>query len=264
TKGTGAANVIKRFGDTLISGNTGGIGIALYNGALYVESKGRILRYPLKSGEIVPNTTPEVIVSELPTDGDHPQHAFRIDPKGNLFVNLGSASNSCQEKNRKRNSPGHNPCTELETRGGIWRYDANKTGQKFSPAERYATGIRNGEALALDTAGRLFAIQHGRDQIYENWPKLYSSPQGQNLPAEVAFQVEQGKDYGWPECYYDGAQKKLVLAPEYGGDGGKKVGICSNKQGPIAVFPAHWGPNDLLMYTGKAFPTPYREGMYIA
>ena len=30
--------------------------------------------------------------------------------------------------------------------------------------------------------------------------------------------LKSGGDYGWPECYYDGLQKKLVLAPEYGGN----------------------------------------------
>jgi hypothetical protein len=37
-----------------------------------------------------------------------------------------------------------------------------------------------------------------------------------------------GADYGWPECYYDQQQNKLVLAPEYGGDGGKTVGVCAH------------------------------------
>ena len=36
-------------------------------------------------------------------------------------------------------APGITPCTELDTRGGIWSYDANKTAQTFSPAGRYAT-----------------------------------------------------------------------------------------------------------------------------
>jgi hypothetical protein len=36
-------------------------------------------------------------------------------------------------------------------------------------------------------------------------------------------QLIRGNDYGWPECYFDGFQKKLVLAPEYGGDGGKRI-----------------------------------------
>ena len=77
-------------------------------------------------------------------------------------------------------------------------------------------------------------------------------------------QLERGADYGWPECYYDRFQKKLVLAPEYGGDGGKKVGVCAEKTAPVAAFPAHWAPNDLMIYSGKAFPAAYQGGAFIA
>ena len=45
-----------------------------------------------------------------------------------------------------------------------------------------------------------------------------------------------------------------MLAPEYGGDGGKAVGVCAQKSGPVAAYPAHWAPNDLAIYTAKAFP----------
>jgi mono/diheme cytochrome c family protein len=58
-------------------------------------------------------------------------------------------------------------------------------------------------------------------------------------------------------------QRKLVLAPEYGGDG-RKVGICAHKLGPVAAFPAHWAPNDLLLYSGKEFPRRYDGGAFIA
>jgi len=33
---------------------------------------------------------------------------------------------------------------------------------------------------------------------------------------------------------------------------------------PVAAFPAHWAPNDLLIYTGKQFPARYRGGAFIA
>ena len=42
------------------------------------------------------------------------------------------------------------------------------------------------------------------------------------------LKIEQGADYGWPTCYFDNVQHKLVLAPEYGGDGGKAVGDCAH------------------------------------
>jgi glucose/arabinose dehydrogenase/cytochrome c5 len=265
TDGDGQADVTKRFGETLAQGSHGGTGIALYNGALYAEVNDRIVRYALPQGAITPAGPAETIVSGLPLTGDHPMHPFAIDAKGMLYVDVASATNSCQVENRMPESPGDQPCTELKTRGGIWRYDANKTGQKFSAAQRYATGIRNADGIAIDATGLgVYATQHGRDELYQNWSSLYTVEQGANLPAEELLRVEEGADYGWPECYFDNDQKKLVLAPEYGGDGGKTVGVCADKKPPVAFFPAHWAPNDLLLYDGAQFPVAYRGGAFIA
>jgi glucose/arabinose dehydrogenase/mono/diheme cytochrome c family protein len=264
TKGEGRANVKIRFGKSFEHGGSGGTGIALYNGALYAEEGDRILRYPLPEGTIAPASAPDVIVTGLPLTGDHPMHPFSIDAKGKLYMDSASATNSCQDENRMLKSPGIDPCVELQTRGGIWLYDANETGQKFSPAERFATGLRNGEGIVFDSSGRIFATQHGRDQLSQNWPNLYTPEQGANEPAEELVLLERGADYGWPECYFDDVQQKLVLAPEYGGDGGKTIGVCAQKQGPIASFPAHWAPNDLLYYHGQQFPAAYDGGVFIA
>ncbi len=264
SKGGGKADVIQRFGDGVPQGSAGGSGIALYDGAVYAEQNDKIIRYALPKDSLVPNGPPQVVVSGLPLTGDHPMHPFVIDAKGQIFLDVGSATNSCQDENRTLNSPGHDPCTELETRGGTWRYDANKTDQHFSPAERFVTGLRNGEGFSFDSSGQLFATQHGRDQLSQNWPKLYSPQQSAELPAEEIVALKQGADYGWPECYFDQFQRKLVLAPEYGGDGGKKIGICAEKTAPIAAFPGHWAPNDLLIYTGKAFPAAYQGGAFVA
>lgn len=264
----GKAEVIERFGESVADGGHGGTGLALHGGAIFAESNDRIMRYPLAKGEVAPKAKGETVVSEFPLTGDHPMHPFAITPKGEIIVGLGSATNACEVKNRMPGSPGNEPCTEKETRGGIWRYDAAKTGQTFSAVARYASGIRNGEGIAIDAAGRIFATQHGRDQLHENWPKLYNAKQGYELPSEEVVELKQGSDYGWPECYYDPTQKKLVLGPEYGGDGGKKVGPCAERQGPVAAFPAHWAPNDMTFYVGqgtdKAFPKAYRDGAFIA
>src|SRR5439155_349406 len=225
SKGEGRADVIVRFGDSVQTGSAGGTGVTLHGGALFAEVDDRIVRYALPGTGIVPTEAPTVIVSGLPLTGDHPMHPFAIDARGALYVNSGSATNACQVQNRMPRSPGHQPCTELETRGGIWRYEAERTGQRFSPAERFITGLRNAGGIAIDSTGvGIYATQHGRDQLAENWPALYKPEQGANLPAEELVRVERGADYGWPECYYDDAQQKLVLAPEYGGDGGQAVG----------------------------------------
>ena len=77
------------------------------------------------------------------------------------------------------------------------------------------------------------------------------------------MQIEHGADYGWPFCYFDGAQKKLMLAPEYGGDG-TKVGLRDKKRAPVAYFPGHWAPDGLTFYSGSSFPAHYRGGAFIA
>jgi glucose/arabinose dehydrogenase len=263
--GDGVADQTARFGDTLAQGSAGGTGVAIYKGHVYAEVNDKIVRYALTPGALAPTGKPETVVSGLPLTGNHPMHPIVIDPKGQLFVDLGSATNSCQSKDRMTGVPGLDPCVELETRAGTWRYDANKLGQKFSPAERYATGIRNGEGLDYDAGGRMYATQHGRDQLPSNWPKLYpDQAAATELPSEELVQLRQGGDYGWPYCYYDGVQKKLVLAPEYGGDGGKAVGRCADKLAPVAAFPAHWAPNALAIYKAKAFPAAYQGGAFIA
>ena len=190
-------------------------------------------------------------------------HPFAIDAAGLMYVDVGTATNSCQPQNRTLESPGADPCTELVTRGGIWRYDANKTDQTFSPAERFATGIRNAEGFAIDATGRIFVTQHGRDQLYSSWPAFYELSQEATLPAEELLRLRQGGDYGWPECYYDPGLHTLVRAPEYGGNG-RRVGACAKKIGPIADFPAHWAPDGMVLYDKEQFPTRYRDGVFIA
>jgi len=265
TTGSGKANVNERFGDSVETGGHGGTGIALYDGSIYAETNDKIVRYALPQGSVVPQDKATVIVSGLPLTGDHPMHPFVIDADGWMYVDVASATNACQERNRMLESPGIKPCTELQTRAGIWRYRASKTEQKFSAARRFATGIRNADGIALDSSGHgLYATQHGRDQLAQNWPKLYTPEQGAVLPAEELLRVKRGGDYGWPECYYDAQQEKLVLAPEYGGDGGKSTGVCAQKLAPVAAFQAHWAPNDLALYYGRNFPQHYRNGAFIA
>lgn len=261
--GAGKADVIKRFGATFDEGGAGGTGIGFYNNSIYAELNDKILRYPLSSDSIVPQGSGETVVSGLPLGGDHPMHPFIIDGQGAMYVDMGTATNSCQKKNRTLHSPGIDPCVEKETRGGVWRYDANKTDQKFSPAERFVTGIRNAEGMAFDSDGNLFVTQHGRDQLHANWPEIYPLDQEATLPSEEMMLLKQGSDYGWPTCYYDPFVQKLVLAPEYGGDG-KKNGLCADKVAPVAAFPAHWAPNAMVHYDKTEFPARYRDGVFIA
>lgn len=258
--GDGHAEAIERP----VPAISGGTGIALYRDAVYMEDRDRVVRYRLDPRTHLPVGEGQTIVSALPTGGDHRSRSLAIRHDGTLFLSVGSATNACQAANRQSGSPGLTPCAEKAGRAGIWRFDAGQTGQRFAPANRFASGIRNAVGLALDSHDRLFATQHGRDQLHENWRTLYTAQQGQDLPAEELMAVQQGDDFGWPQCYFDPRRKHLVLAPEYGGDGGRAIGPCAAARAPIAAFPAHWAPNALLIYAGGQFPAAYRDGAFIA
>src|ERR1700730_13666941 len=88
TTGAGRADVVARFGPGAETGNAGGTGIALFNGAVYAETNDRIVRYTLPAGAVAPSGPPEVIVSGLPLTGDHPMQPFRVDGPGRLFRRL--------------------------------------------------------------------------------------------------------------------------------------------------------------------------------
>jgi glucose/arabinose dehydrogenase len=157
------------------------------------------------------------------------------------------------------------PCSLLAQHGGIWEFDADKLDQVFGKnGRRFATGIRNAVAVTWNAkAGALYALQMGRDQLANNWPKLYTSKQSAELPAEEFFLIHRSENFGWPYCYYDQLQHKKVLAPEYGGNG-KNAGDCAGYGQPILAFPGHWAPEALLFYSGTQFPTAYREGAFIS
>jgi glucose/arabinose dehydrogenase len=241
----------------------GGTGIRVGDGQLYVDAKTVILRYPLPATAMAPSGAPDTIVGGLPTDG-HDARNFVLDGSGGLIVNFGSLTNSCQRKDRAKGSPGVDPCVERDQRAGLWRFDATRAGQKAADGEHFAVGIRNSVALDVAPDGQVWVAQHGRDQLFQNWGTMYTEKQSAENPSEELLRVNRNDDFGWPYCYHDAERNRMVLAPEYGGDGGNEVGRCAQVKGPVATFPAHWAPMALLFYTGSQFPARYRDGVFIA
>ena len=245
-------------------GNVPGNGIDWENGYLYFASSDRVVRYALPSGELRPGADPEVVIGGLPATGDHTAKTVIV-VDDVLYLNIGSASNSCQQQNRVLESPGVDPCPELTTRSSVFRFAANTLNQTLANGARYATGVRNANALGFRRGlGKLFAAQNSRDQLYENWPDQFSAADDVRLPAEGIFYLQQGDDYGWPYCYYDAEAAKYFLAPEYGGDGETVGARCQDLKQPVSTLPAHWAPLGMAFYENDAFPAHYRYGAFIA
>jgi glucose/arabinose dehydrogenase len=243
-------------------GPSGGNDVKVHNGHVYFALNDRIVRYRLGDGKLEPSGKEETVVSGLPSDGGHQAKSLAFGPGNVMYVNIGSKTNSCQKTDRLPASPGQDPCTELERRAGIWRFSADRPGQRFVDGRRFATGLRNAMALAAQPGTRaLFAAVHGRDQLSDNWG--FSNEVNANNPAEELVRVESGQDYGWPYCYYSNQYKRKVMAPEYGGDG-EKVGRCTAASKPILAFPGHWAPMALAFYTSDAFGPKYKDGLFAA
>lgn len=248
-------------------GAFGGNDVAIHDNHLYYALPDRIVRWPLPAGAsdaagaLAPVGDPEVVVGGLPADDGHVAKSVAF-LRDTMIVNVGSLTNSCQVDDRENRSPGHDPCTELERRAGLWAFDATTANQQYTPEARWATGLRNTMALAVHpaTGDLLFAV-HGRDQLHQNWG--YSEEVSAENPAEEFGVVTQGDDFGWPYCYYSNRRGQRVTAPEYGGDG-EKTDRCDGFAQPLVTFPGHWAPMALIVHSGTMFGAGYEGGVFLA
>ncbi len=245
-------------------GNFGGTGVHLWKGYLYTASNSEIFRYKLNANEeVIDPAAPETIVTGLVDKGTHETKSIMMDNAGNMYIPIGAPSNSCQQKDRQKGSLGIPGCPLLEQTGGVWQFSPTKANQTYADGIRYATGLRN--VVAVDwnkQTNQLYVMQHGRDQLNNLFPDMYTVKESAELPAECMYALKKGDNAGWPYIYYDQFKQKKMLAPEYGGDG-KKEG-SSEFIDPVAAFPGHMGPNDILFYTGNMFPERYKNGAFIA
>ncbi len=259
TNNDGIADVIERFATDIP-----GTALQFYNGYLYFGSKTAIYRFSFEGDNIVPAGSPEIVVDGFPVQRLHEAKTFAIDDSNNLFVNVGAPSNACMEEFRTKGSPGQFPCPHLDIQAGIWKFSADKINQtQFSDGMRVATGIRNAVALEWSREHQqVFFLTHGRDALFTLFPEYYTAEQSSELPSEEMHTLREGAHYGWPYSYYDHIQNKRVLAPEYGGDGTEGVDPGLYEK-PIATFPGHWAPNDMMFYKGEQLPEYFKNGMFI-
>ncbi|WP_255479948.1 PQQ-dependent sugar dehydrogenase [Mucilaginibacter sp. E4BP6] len=237
----------------------GGTGIAIKNGYLYASNSREVYRYKLDDkNEVINPDKPERIVKGLIDRRTHAPKAITLDNDGNLYVNIGAYTNICSEYD-----PNKTGCPILDSAGGIWQFKADKPDQTYKDGIRYAAGLRNVVGLAWNQQdNQLFVMQHGRDQLHNLFPNLYTVHQSTELPAECMFALKEGDNAGYPYVYYDWIQHKNMLGPEYGGDGKK---LADPKYiNPVAAYPGHYAPDGLLFYTGNQFPQKYKNGAFIA
>ncbi|HEX4636933.1 MAG TPA: PQQ-dependent sugar dehydrogenase [Rhizomicrobium sp.] len=245
-----------------IAGIDQGTGIKVYKNYLYAATGPGVVRIPLDD-KLVPSAAPETIVDGLAATN----HPIAFDGRGNLYVSIdgGGGVNNCWDANVPKDAKpvGQKPCPLLETRGGVWRFDDSKPGQKLANGEHFATGIRNQGAMDWRAGDGLYGAWHGRDGTSKGWPELVTQAQDDAIPDEM-FRITKGADMGWPYTYWDAERKIRLGAPEYGGDG--KTAVTDGKYArPVAAFaPLRPAVLDMAFYTGSQFPRSYRGGAFVA
>ncbi len=267
----GKADIIAYFGEYKDEGGLPA-GMNIYNGYLYTSTVKYVLRNKLTPGQLIPEGKTEVILTDDEPDLMKHWHSAKplaFDEKGNMYVPFGAPDDAGQDIERVGpagipGGKGVDPSPDLKIHAGIWRFDANKTGQTQKDGYKYATGIRSVLGIAWhpeDTS--LYVAMNGMDNFHTRYPNLYSAWQSAMLPSEPFLKVREHADFGWPYAYYDQLQGKNILQPAYGGDG-KTVGRAAAFDKPLMGFPGHWAPMDLLFYRGDQFPERYKKGAFIA
>jgi glucose/arabinose dehydrogenase len=255
--GDGVADRIESFGPTDITTE-----VRIHENYLYFSSDQVVYRQALDDN-LVPQTVAEPLAGGFPMTSSHGTKTLAFDNVGNLYVNSGTPTNTCETKRMRRASPGIDPCPYLERSGGVWKFKQDKLHQdQVRDGERYVTGTRNIVAMAWNPwVDKLYFVMHGRDAIGMQWPDFYSKQDNADLPAEEFHVAEAGDDFGWPYTYVDPRTNKRMQGPEYGGDG--KTEATGDYKHPLVAFPAHWAPNDLMFHSGNNLPEKYEQGAFI-
>ena len=116
----------------------------------------------------------------------------------------------------------------------------------------------------FDATGRLFVTQHGRDQLYENWPNLYTPEQGADLPAEELVELERGRRLRMAELLLTTEHRRsLCWRRSMAATAARRSAIARQASRRSRPFRPTGRPT-LSVYFGTNFPAGYRGGAFIA
>lgn len=204
----------------IISGLKNAHGIAINEGKLYVAEQTAVNRYNLDEQNLV--ATFDKKLFDLPLGGNHVTRTLQFDKNGKLYVSIGSSCNVCNEKDDRL--------------AAVLVSDKEGTAPKL-----FAKGLRNSVALTVDDQGRLWGGDNGRDFL------------GNDLPPEEINIIQDGKDYGWPNCYGNNVAD-TNFNPQAN---------CNNATGMVYGMGAHQAPLGMTFISSDQFPADYQGDLLV-
>ncbi len=191
-------------------------------------------------------------VAPLPGLGRHLLTTLRFDQRGDLFVNIGSASDHCEGKGGAAPDPAL-PCAEAsgtQALGAIRKYRMQWPAGTVAGWDVHAHGLRNSMAMAFQPGtNALWQGENSRDAIQAAMPSLKND---NDLPHDELNLVQAKGHYGWPYCFDDNR-----ASPEY------PKAACAQYRAPARLLPGHAAPLGMAFYTGKVYPAVYKNSLII-
>lgn len=210
---------------TIASGLNMPVGVAFKNGHLYVSEVYRILRFDNIEQHLNNPPKPVVINDSFPRDEAHGWKFIAFGPDNKLYVPVGAPCNICLKEDSRYAS-----IMRMEDDG--------------SHLEVYAHGVRN--TVGFDWHPKhqtLWFTDNGRDWMGDDLP-----------PDELNHAPKAGLHFGYPFCHGGTWQD-----PKFG-----HLRDCKEFTPPVANLGPHVAALGMRFYTGKQFPKPYHNKIFIA
>ena len=200
-------------------------GVALRNGALYVATKSRLLRFDDIERHLDAPPTPVLVRDSLPNPNNgHTWKFIGFGPDGLLYMTVGAPCNVCLS------APLVSTILRMKPDG--------------SNLEVFAEGIRN--SVGFDwhpTSRELWFTDNGRDGL------------GDDLPSdELNVAWKRGLHFGFPYCHQGDAPDSAFGAQR----------SCATTEAPALKLGAHVAALGFTFYTGSMFPARYRNAVIVA
>ena len=214
----------KRTVKTIASGLHRPNGVAFKNGTLYIAELSKISKVENAEDNLGSPAKLVTIFDKLPKDEAHGWKFIAIGPDNKLYIPVGQ--------------PGNNVLHDNE-HGLIRRINLDGSGD-----EVIARGVRNTVGFDWNPENKqLYFTDNGRDWMSEDVPE-----------DELNRITKVGEHFGAPYCLQGN-----IVDPEFGW--GKS---CSEFTAPVALLGPHSAALGMRFYTGKMFPTAYKNQIILA
>jgi glucose/arabinose dehydrogenase len=200
-------------------------GVAIRNGALYVATASRILRFDDIERHLDAPPAPVIVREDLPNPKTgHSWKFLALGPDDLLYFSVGAPCNICESP------PLVSTILRMKPDG--------------SNLEVFAEGVRNSVGFDWHPATReMWFTDNGRDMLGDDVP---------NDELNVAW--KPGLHFGFPFCHQGD-----VPDPQFGAQR-----ACSTTEPPVQKLGPHVAALGLSFYTGAMFPASYRNAVIVA